>query len=89
VKGVGKGAGRSFRNRVLSRGKTTEKGYLMRAFGSPLKVIREKCLDCSCGNSAEVRDCAVHSCALWPFRMGRNPNRAGLGPKHPTFRPRG
>jgi hypothetical protein len=23
--------------------------------------------------------CEIQSCALWPFRMGRNPNRAGIG----------
>ncbi len=24
----------------------------------------------------EVRECAATTCYLWPFRMGRNPNRA-------------
>ncbi len=37
------------------------------------KVIRQKCLDC-CGNMpSEVRRCVSASCALWPYRMGRNP----------------
>jgi hypothetical protein len=42
---------------------------------NPLKAIREKCLDCCCGNTAEVRKCVAVDCALWPFRMGTNPFR--------------
>jgi hypothetical protein len=38
-----------------------------------LKAIRAKCLDCSAGNEAEVRKCVAVSCALWPYRMGKNP----------------
>lgn len=40
---------------------------------SPIKAIREKCIDCSGGNDAEVRKCVAVACALWPFRMGHNP----------------
>ena len=40
-----------------------------------LKAIREKCLDCCCGNRAEVKDCLVQGCPLYPFRMGTNPWR--------------
>lgn len=40
---------------------------------SPIKAIRAKCLDCSGANAAEVRKCVAVNCALWPFRMGRNP----------------
>lgn len=46
---------------------------------TPLKAIREKCLDCSAQQPSEVKHCPVTTCALWPFRMGKNPNRAGLG----------
>ena len=42
---------------------------------NPLKAIREKCFDCCCGNSAEVRKCAADDCALWPYRMATNPFR--------------
>ena len=48
----------------------------LRALGgpeSPIKAIREKCLDCSGGSAAEARKCVAIGCALWPFRMGRNP----------------
>jgi len=40
---------------------------------SPVKAIREKCLDCSCGQTNEVRNCPVVNCALYPFRFGKNP----------------
>ena len=42
---------------------------------NPLKAIREKCLDCCCGNAVEVRKCTATDCALWPYRMGTNPFR--------------
>lgn len=42
-----------------------------------LQAIRAKCLDYSCGNKTEVADCLVRDCPLWPFRIGRNPWRAG------------
>lgn len=34
------------------------------------KAIRLKCLDCCCGNSAEVRRCPSDNCPLWRYRMG-------------------
>lgn len=40
---------------------------------SPLKTIRAKCLDCSCGQVMEVRLCTVKSCPLYPYRMGKKP----------------
>jgi hypothetical protein len=36
-----------------------------------LKAIRAKCIDCSCYQPTEVKECPVTTCALWPFRMGR------------------
>lgn len=41
-----------------------------------LKAIRAKCLDCSGGNRAEVEDCLVRRCPLYPFRLGSNPWKA-------------
>ena len=35
------------------------------------KAIRLKCMDCCCGNSAEVRRCQAENCPLWRYRMGR------------------
>lgn len=49
-----------------------------------LHVIRAKCLDCCCGEQAEVRKCTSFACPLWPYRMQTNPftlnkgNAAGL-----------
>lgn len=43
---------------------------------NPMRAIREKCLDCSCQQPMEVKECTVKMCALWPFRMGTNPYRA-------------
>ena len=46
---------------------------------SPLKAIRAKCLDCANDQPQEVRLCPCTSCALYPYRMGHNPNRKGIG----------
>ena len=43
---------------------------------NPLRAIREKCLDCTCQQPVEVKECTVKTCALHPFRMGKNPYRA-------------
>ncbi len=39
-----------------------------------LRVIREKCLDCS-HTATEVRRCTSVGCWLWPYRMATNPFR--------------
>ena len=39
---------------------------------SPIKAIREKCLDCN-HTALEVKLCPCTDCALWPFRFGKNP----------------
>ena len=38
------------------------------------QAIRAKCIECNCGNKAEVRRCVIPDCPLYPFRMGHNPN---------------
>jgi len=48
---------------------------------TPVKAIRSKCLDCSAGQLSEVRKCEINECSLFPFRMGKNPNRKGIGRK--------
>ena len=42
---------------------------------NPVKAIRLKCLDCSGGSTTEVLHCVLTSCALHPFRLGKNPFR--------------
>lgn len=43
---------------------------------NPVKVIREFCLDCCGDSSSTVKDCTSVNCALYPFRLGKNPYRA-------------
>lgn len=40
---------------------------------TPMKAIRQKCLDCCCGQLAEVRMCTCITCALYGYRMGHRP----------------
>lgn len=38
---------------------------------TPQQAIREKCLECCAWNRAEVRECTIKNCVLYPFRTGR------------------
>ena len=42
---------------------------------SPLKAIRQHCLECSCDSAYEVKNCTIHDCNLYLFRLGNNPFR--------------
>lgn len=42
---------------------------------NPVKAIREKCLDCCCGSTVEIKECTVETCPIYPFRFGKNPFR--------------
>ena len=46
---------------------------------TPLKAIRVKCLDCSCNQRKEVRECVIKDCSLFPYRMGKRPKVNGAG----------
>jgi len=46
-----------------------------------LHAIREHCIDCCGGSKEEVRLCTVSDCALYPFRLGKDPKPARKGPK--------
>jgi len=48
---------------------------------SPLKSIRKYCIECSGGSPKEVKLCPIEDCPFYPFRFGKNPNRAGIGGK--------
>lgn len=50
---------------------------------SPLKAIRAKCLDCSCGQPSEVKLCPIEGCTLFFYRFGKNPNRKRKDSKKP------
>ena len=41
--------------------------------GELLKTIRQKCLDCVCFQPKEVELCPSTHCAIWPYRMGKDP----------------
>jgi hypothetical protein len=43
---------------------------------TPMKAIRQKCLDCCCGSKKEVRLCPSDDCSLWPYRFGKRPTAA-------------
>ncbi len=44
-----------------------------------LRAVRLKCLDCVCGSPKRVTLCQTEDCSLWPFRLGKDPSRAGRG----------
>jgi hypothetical protein len=47
---------------------------------TPVRAIRQKCMEYQGGSRKAIRNCAA-DCPLHPYRMGRNPNRAGIGPE--------
>ena len=51
---------------------------------NPVKAIKEKCLDCCCGQKKEVEECPMTDCALHPFRLGKNPYRTPRKPREIT-----
>ena len=53
---------------------------------SPIKAIRKHCLECSSGSAHEVKNCIITDCPLYPFRLGKNPNRKGIGNQKPVFK---
>lgn len=40
---------------------------------TPLKAIRQKCLECCNGQLVEVRECLITDCALYEYRKGHRP----------------
>ncbi len=46
----------------------------------PLQAVRERCLNCA-PELAFHGLCGIETCPLYPFRMGKNPSRAGKGGK--------
>ena len=35
-----------------------------------LKAIHKNCVECCAGDRAEVRNCSMKECPLYPYRMG-------------------
>jgi len=48
---------------------------------TPVKAIRLHCLECMGWEVTEVRKCTRPTCPLFPFRLGKNPGRKGVGPQ--------
>ena len=44
-----------------------------------IKVIREKCLECSGWSCKEVDYCPAKDCALYPFRFGKYQKKRRVG----------
>ena len=49
---------------------------MKKLINTPIKSIREKCLDCTAGSRKEIRLCTVVQCALYPYRFGKRPTQA-------------
>lgn len=45
---------------------------------TPLKAIKQKCIECCAGQKSEVRLCETRGCALYAFRLGKNPYKKPL-----------
>jgi len=45
---------------------------------TPIRAIRQKCLDCCAGQPKEVKLCPVEKCPLYLYRMGRRPKAEDL-----------
>jgi len=45
---------------------------------SPVKSIKKFCYECA-GSAKERKLCSVKDCPLYPFRLGKNPNRKDIG----------
>lgn len=45
------------------------------ALRTPVKAIRAKCLDCTCNQIVEVRECPITDCPLYEYRMGHRPKK--------------
>ena len=42
---------------------------------TPIKAIRAYGIECSGGMTKEVKLCPVEKCPLFPYRMGKRPNK--------------
>jgi len=46
---------------------------------SPLKAIKAHCLECTGYEYQETKNCTDLKCPLYPYRLGKNPQRKGIG----------
>ena len=58
--------------------------------GSPIKCTKKRCSDCAGFEYEKVKTCEFDGknedfCDLYPYRMGKNPNRLGIGNRNPKL----
>ena len=53
-----------------------ESGSMGKNMKTPIKAMRAKCLDCTCGSHIDIRKCTVIDCDLYPYRFGKRPTQA-------------
>ena len=53
-------------------------GSMDKKLDTPIKAIRNNCLDCTCNQPKEIRLCTIIDCACYPYRMGTRPSKATL-----------
>jgi len=46
---------------------------------TPLKAIRNQCLECVCWSASEVKKCTNKLCSLFAYRFGKAPGHKGRG----------
>lgn len=51
---------------------------------TPMKAIRKKRLECSCGSFNEVKLCPIEKCPLYPYRFGHRPVQGRENPMTKT-----
>ena len=49
------------------------KNYMTIKKLTPVRAIRAKCLDCTCGQTIEIRECTIKTCPLYLYRLGKRP----------------
>lgn len=42
---------------------------------TPMKAIQVFCFECCGGSKQDVKECTALKCALYPYRLGKNPYR--------------
>ncbi len=60
---------------IKSRNGGTRTVYL-----TPIRGVRFHCIECA-GTAQEVKRCTCQLCPLYPYRLGSNPERSGIGGK--------
>ena len=54
-------------------------GGTKKIFLTPVKAIRNHCVECMGFNRREVKNCTSLLCPLFPYRTGHNISRRGIG----------